>query len=97
VNPTSPVEQTDLHKGYRDASTGQAKQLLPLSTCGKNLTRTDIVELTFGPGKGNVILSQALTAGRLVRGAAEPGLYGIRHDPATEQFVLNILARSLPR
>ena len=95
LDPSAPVEQTDLHTGYRNASAGRARQLLRLSTCGKGLTRTDVVELTFGPGKGNLVLSQALTAGRLVRGTAEPGQYGLRYDPAAEQFVLNMLARSL--
>jgi len=94
LNPNSPIEQTDLGKGYRSAG-GQAQRLIQLSTCGKSLTRTDIIELTFGDAKGNVILSQALTAGRLVRGYAEPGQYGIRYDPAAEQFVLNILAKSI--
>jgi len=95
VNPNSPIEQTDLGKGYRDAANGQAQRLIRLSTCGKNLTRSDIIEMAFGDGKGNVILSQALTAGRLARGSAEPGLYGIRYDPAAEQFVLNMLAKAI--
>ncbi len=91
INPDSPVEQTDLHDGLRKASSGQALHLLRLSTCGKNLTRTDIARLEFGPGKGSVILSQALTAGRLADNTAPPGFYNIRHDPAAEQLVLNML------
>jgi beta-galactosidase len=97
LNANSNITQTDLGKGYRDAANGQALQLLRLSTCGKGLTRTDIAELTFGPGKGNVILSQAITAGRLARSADQPGFYGLRHDPAAEQFVLNMLAKAMAR
>jgi hypothetical protein len=55
------------------------------------------VELTFGTGAGRLVLSQALTAGRLVRSAAEPGFYGIRYDPAAEQFTLNMLAAALAK
>jgi hypothetical protein len=36
--------------------------------------------------------SQLLTAGRLAPGFGQPGLYGIRYDPAAAQFVLNMLA-----
>jgi hypothetical protein len=50
--------------------------------------------LTFGPGKGNVILSQVLTAGRLVRASAQAGFYGLRYDPAAAQFVLNMIAKA---
>jgi beta-galactosidase len=74
---------------------GEATQLIPLASCGKNLTRILVVELVFGPSKGKVILSQVLTAGRLARGYQEPGLYGIRHDPAAEQFTLNMIAKVL--
>jgi beta-galactosidase len=94
LNPDATIEQTDLNAGYKAASRGQARSLLPLSTSGKGLTRTDIAELTFGPGRGNVILSQVLTAGRLGN-PSEPGLYGLRHDPAAEQLVLNMLAQAL--
>lgn len=96
LNANATIEQTDLGKGYRDAKSGQALQLLRLSTCGKGLTRTDIAELTFGTNKGSVILSQAITAGRLNPEVSEPGLYGIRYDPAAAQFVLNLLAEALP-
>ncbi len=73
----------------------QAGDVIPLSACGRGLTRTDIVEMMLGTGKGNVILSQVLTAGRLVRGTSEAGQYGIRYDPAAEQFVLNMLAKAI--
>ena len=86
--------QTDLAQGLAQA-TGRAQKLIVLASCGKNLTRAAVVELQFPPGEGDVILSQLFTAGRLTPGAAQPGAYGIRFDPAAEQFVLNILARAL--
>jgi hypothetical protein len=95
VDMTAKVEQVDLSAEYRSRAGGKVQRLIPLSTCGKNLARTEIAELTFGARKGNVILSQVLTEGRLVRGAAVPGPYGIRYDPAAEQFVLNMLAEAL--
>jgi len=92
VNPNAPVVQVDLAQGYKDAANGRAQRLLPLATAGKGLTRTPVAELTFGAGKGSVILSQLLTAGRLARGEGEPGFYGERYDPVADQFVLNMLA-----
>ncbi len=97
INPAAPIREIDLAAEYQASlAGGAAEKLAGLASCGKNLTRTPVVEIAFGPGKGRVILSQLLTAGRLRRGAAEPGLYGIRDDPAAEQFVLNLLARALP-
>lgn len=93
VNPKSHVEETDLAEGYRSAGESGAEKLTVLATAGKGLVRTPVVELGFGAGKGHVIVSQLLTAGRLVRGAAEPGEYGVRYDPAAEQMVLNMLVR----
>jgi beta-galactosidase len=97
INPNGPIDQIDLGAAYRNAAGARAQRLLTLSTCGKNLTRSEIVELSFGAGAGRLLLSQALTAGRLVRGAAEPGFYGIRYDPAAEQFTLNMLAEALAK
>jgi beta-galactosidase len=97
INPNGPIDQIDLGAAYRTAAGARAQRLVTLSTCGKNLTRSEIVELTFGTGAGRLVLSQALTAGRLVRSAAEPGFYGIRYDPAAEQFTLNMLAAALAK
>ena len=96
LNPNAPIETIDLSQSYRQSGkTGRALRLTALANCGKNLTRVPIVELDFGEGKGKVLLSQALTAGRLARGHHEPGLYGIRYDPVAEQFTLNMLAEVL--
>jgi len=95
INPKAPVTTIDLSRAYQRETTGEAEALTALASAGKNLTRIPIVELGFGRNKGRVLLSQVLTAGRLVRGAAEPGPYGIRYDPAAEQFTLNMIARVL--
>ena len=95
IDPNAAIHQIDLAAAYRDAADAHAERLVPLSTCGKNLTRAEIVELSFGPGQGNLILSQALTAGRLARGASEDGFYGMRYDPAAEQFTLNMIAQAI--
>jgi hypothetical protein len=52
--------------------------------------------ISFGEGKGKLIVSQLLTAGRLARGFGEDGLYGIRFDPVANQFVLNMMEAVLP-
>ena len=54
--------------------------------------RTPVVQVDFGPGRGTLILSQLITRGRLAEGYGQAGLYGLRLDPAAEQFVLNMLA-----
>jgi beta-galactosidase len=95
LDPNSPVQQTDLGAGFRAANLSQAKALEVLAVCGKGLTRDAMVELGFGAGRGRLVLSQALTAGRLRRDAAAPGFYGIRYDPAAEQLTLNLMAHSL--
>lgn len=95
INPEAPVVTTDLRAGYRASASGQATRLVALATAGKNLERVPVVELRFGPHDGRVLLSQVLTAGRLQRGRAEPGEYGLRYDPAAEQFVLNCLAEAV--
>jgi len=91
LNPNAPIRITDLIKGYQQSAQAEATRLLPLVNCGKNLTRTPVVLIEFGPNKGVVILSQLLTAGRLARDFGEKGLYGIRYDPAAAQFVLNLM------
>jgi beta-galactosidase len=92
INPDSPQRTTDLHQGFLAAQNGQARSLAALATAGKNLTRTPVALVDFGPGKGRLIVSQLLTAGRLAPGFGEAGLYGIRHDPVAAQMVLNMLA-----
>ena len=44
-----------------------------------------------GAGNGRMIVSTLLTAGRLASGPGSPALYGVRHDEAACQMVLNML------
>jgi len=91
LNPQAPVRVTDLSKVYRESGNRIGKSLLPLVNSGKNLTRTPVIMIKPGEDRGNIIVSQLLTAGRLAKGYGEPGLYGIRYDPVAVQFVLNIV------
>jgi hypothetical protein len=95
LKSSAPIEITDLAAGYRKCQDSQAKSLIPLACCGKNLSRIAAAQLEFGPGQGTLILSQLLTAGRLAHGFGQTGLYGIRYDPAAVQFVLNLLQAGL--
>lgn len=100
VNPNAPITVTDVGALYhQSASGGEAESLTPLANAGKGLSRTPIVKLTFGPDSGSLILSQVLTAGRLLPGHAElgPGVYGLRYDPVAVQFVLNMLNASIEK
>ncbi len=96
LNPLAPVLVTDLSKAYRESQNGIVENLVPMVTAGKNLTRTPLIMISFGEGKGKLIVSQLLTAGRLARGFGEDGLYGIRFDPVANQFVLNMMEAVLP-
>jgi hypothetical protein len=97
INPNSPVTMTDLSKGYKDAEKGIAENLVPLANCAKNLTQTPVALVSFGEGKGKLIVSQLLTAGRLAKGYGETGLYGIRYDEAAVQYVLNMLGLAVKK
>jgi beta-galactosidase len=91
LNPQAPVRVTDLSKGYTESGNRIGKNLIPLVNSGKNLTRTPVIMIKTGENRGNIVVSQLLTAGRLAKGYGEPGLYGIRFDPVAGQFVLNML------
>jgi hypothetical protein len=98
VNPNASITITNIGALYGQRNmAGAAESLTPLAEAGKNLSRTPVVRLSFGTGSGNLIVSQLLTAGRLLPDHAEsgPGVYGLRYDPVAVQFVLNMLAASL--
>jgi hypothetical protein len=91
LNPSAPVKETNLAAAYRDFQAEGVRDVRPLACAGRSLVRTPVVEVGFGDGKGRLLISQLYTEGRLVRGTEEPGLYGVRHDPAAEQFALNLI------
>jgi len=95
INPGAPVHITDLISEYQYSTSAEAHNLVPLIYCGKNVTRTPVSIIEFGGTKGNLIVSQLITAGRLARGFGQDGLYGIRFDPAAVQFVFNLLAYTI--
>lgn len=92
LDPDGPVAVTDLAAACRECPPNGAETVRPLACAGKGLVRAPVVEIGFGGKRGTIVVSQLYTEARLVRGAAQPGLYGTRHDPAAEQFVLNMLA-----
>ncbi len=91
INPATPVKVTNLGEEYRASLNGHAQGFTPLANSGKNLTRMPVASIDFGKGKGGLIVSQLLTAGRLANGFGEKGFYGIRQDEIAIQFVLNML------
>jgi hypothetical protein len=95
LNPDGPVTVTDLAAACRECPVDGATSVRPLACAGRSLVRTPVVDAQFGAGKGRILISQLYTDGRLARGASQPGLYGVRHDPAAEQFALNLLALAL--
>ncbi|MCK4922444.1 MAG: glycoside hydrolase [Bacteroidales bacterium] len=97
INPNTPIEITDLNKGYIDAQKGIANNFIALSNCGKNLTKTPVAMVEFGQGKGKLLVSQLLTSGRLGKDFGDDGLYGVRYDELAAQFVLNMISLSLEK
>ena len=96
LNPKAPVKVTDLGAGYRASAEGCATELIPLASAGKNLTRTPVVLVGFGPGKGRVLLSGLLTEGRLDKlETAGPDHVSPRYDEAAVQMVLNMMETTL--
>jgi hypothetical protein len=95
LNAGAPVEITDLSKAFNESVKGMGENLVPLVNAGKSLARTPVIMIRSGKGKGNIIVSQLLTAGRLAKGSGEEGLYGIRYDPVAVQFVLNMMELGL--
>jgi hypothetical protein len=76
---------------YQNNQGGQAKDLKVIASCGKNLSRSPLVEVSFGKGKGKLVLSQLLTQGRLSRNIWKTKLYDIRYDVVAVQLMLNII------
>lgn len=95
IDLRDPIQVTDLAAGYRAANTGMAKHLIRLANAGKNLTRVPVMKIEFGDGKGNLIVSQLLTAERMVQRPMTNGLYDIRYDETTVQTVLNMFADAI--
>jgi hypothetical protein len=95
LDPNGTIEIRNLHYEYKQAESGRAVNFIPLAECGKGLTRTPVALMQFGEEKGQLIVSQLLTNGRLTDGFGKDGLYGIRKDEAARQFVLNMLSLAL--
>ncbi len=94
INVKTPVKVTDLAGEYKASANGVAKNFTALASAGKSLTRTPVVMVDFGTGKGRLVLSQLLTAGRLAPGYGEKGKWGIRYDEAAVQTTLNMMAEA---
>ena len=96
VNPKAPVRVTDLGSGYRNSARGSAAELVPLAAAGKNLTRTPVLRIGFGDGKGCLLLSGLLTAGRLDPARTpEPVPCPVKYDEAAVQTVINLIENAL--
>lgn len=111
IDPEGTIDVYDLPEWLEHCRGAMAQTLTPLVRCGKGLHRTPVMEVTFqadpeaeregamgatlAAGGARLILSQVLTAGRLAPGFGTPGLYGVRQDPAAQQWTLNLLAHAL--
>ena len=92
MNADAPITVTDLAGGYEAAKTGLVENLEILANAGKDLTKSPVVAIGFGEGRGRLLVSQLLTEGRLSPGFGSDGLYGVRYDATAVQTVVNLLA-----
>jgi len=90
VNPQGEIQETDLHAAFNRLPAGTFN-VVPLARCGQNLTQAPVLMVDRGAGAGRLIVSTLLTAGRLAAVAGSTELYGVRHDEAACQMVLNML------
>lgn len=96
VNPKAPIVCTDLHAAWLRCG-GAARSITTLAVAGKNLRRTPLVLVEFGPESGRLVVSQLITTGRLAPNFARPDYpepnphYALRVDPAARIFVRNII------
>ncbi len=99
IDTQAPIRTHRLSALYRNRlqQSKRSVSLTALATCGKNLTRIPIVQIDFGPDRGQLLLSQVMTQGRLAQGFGEDGLYGVRYDAAAVQLTLNMLQQCLTR
>jgi hypothetical protein len=91
INPNAPIEVINLAEGYKSSQKGQAKNILPLVNCGRNLIQTPVMLIDFGEGKGQLIISQLITKGRLSSSQKNGGLYDVRYDVVACQFLINMI------
>lgn len=92
----TPVRVIDLSAGYRSNHDGRASGFRPLASSGKDLLRTPVTQIFFGPGEGSLILSQLITEGRLAKGyAPRRKSHRLKYDEAAVQFVLNMFDTAL--
>lgn len=91
INSLAPIHITNLSTEYKECKDGRAKKIIVLANAGKNLTRTPVLKVDFGEGKGEMLISQLLTAGRLSPEFGETTKYGIRYDEVAVQMVLNMI------
>ena len=85
IDPEAPISVYNLTEMYQKSLDGKAEGQTPLVSCGKSLSRTPAIEISFGGRKGKLILSQLITAGRLIKEYRQKGRYGIRYDPAQQR------------
>ena len=96
INPNIPIKTTDVAAGYRNANTGMAESMVRMVNAGKNLTKVPVIGITFGSGKGNLIVSQLLTAGRLSP-RTDTASYPRRYDETAVQMTLNMMEQALTK
>ena len=81
------VNLTDVFNSLEKSS----MEVVSLATAGHGLNKSPVIMAKYH-NQSRLIVSNLFTAGRLTRRNKKDGLYEYRYDPATVQFVLNLIA-----
>lgn len=96
IDPESDIKTVPLGRLLKEAATKKpTSPPTPIAVCGHGLKRVAAFAIQPEKTSGTLVLSQLLTQGRLVKGYAEPGLYGARYDPEMAQLMLLCLQQAL--
>ncbi len=96
IDPEAEIRVVDLGRLYAE-SVQSGTSVRVLARCGRGLAQAPVQAIVQEEGAGAVIISQAITRGRLIPGFYHEEVpegnphYDLRPDPAAQQWLLNLL------
>jgi hypothetical protein len=91
VNPNAPIQEINLKTQLQNSVKAEGKEIQVLAVCGKNLSKTPVVQIEFGAGQGKILVSQLLMENRLAPIWQNQNVYAPRKDPSAIQMLINMI------
>lgn len=91
LDPEGDVHVTNIAEEYRNNASGKIQKVNVLAQAGEDLTRTPVLSLEFGTGKGELLLSQVIMKGRLSNNEQPHELYAHEEDPIAGNMLMNMI------